>query len=499
MNKILIIEKDKNIADALNALNIENCVISVAKNDSEILHSIEEYELIIIDILNCENSGFSLLERINSCEKKIKTIFINDINDISINLQVLKEGGSFFIAKPIDFLKLRLIVEKLLKGEWLFKENINQIINSYIWEEIFKINEKLKQEEVFDITFLRDIDKNLRVDFLLQLLFQCVSRFIARILDAEYVFLMVIENKKNLVIKGIEGLNISHNTKYQILENPFLWIKEQENRGILNQETPDIQQFLTTHHLKINVYSQFSVSIVIDFAVCGLVKIINKKDGYSFTNEEKNFISNILGEFSIILKEKIGFPDNIRLFYINIIQTMMSFFEKTIFCQPDHSENVKKIAVQIASALKLPTKRIEDITYCAILHDIGKLGINRSIFSKIGDLDKKEILNIHRHSYMGTLIVRSIESLRELAPIIFSHHERFDGGGYPKGLKGENIPLESRILNLADAYEVMINGRIYKSPLSQEEIIADLKKNAGRQFDPKLVEICISLIKEGKI
>ena len=146
----------------------------------------------------------------------------------------------------------------------------------------------------------------------------------------------------------------------------------------------------------------------------------------------------------------------------------------------------------IGTMLKLKRTEMDELELLATLHDIGKLGVDSRILQKAGHLDQDEWREMKKHAEIGFRIAMSIHELAPIAEYILYHHERWDGDGYPHGLKGEEIPLLSRILAVIDAYDAMTSDRIYRHALSIEEAVQELKNHAGSQFDPQLVEIFIS-------
>jgi putative nucleotidyltransferase with HDIG domain len=159
-----------------------------------------------------------------------------------------------------------------------------------------------------------------------------------------------------------------------------------------------------------------------------------------------------------------------------------------------HSAKVADYAGIIAREMGLPDNRIELLRKSSLLHDIGKIGIPDSILFKPSELTFKEKEIIKEHSERGATIVTLNQSLQKLAPIIRYHHERYDGLGYPDGLKGEDIPLEARILCLADVVQAMTSNRIYRKSLRLEQVKNEIEKKAGTQFDPKVTRIFLDLL-----
>lgn len=161
-----------------------------------------------------------------------------------------------------------------------------------------------------------------------------------------------------------------------------------------------------------------------------------------------------------------------------------------------HAAQVAAYAVEIAVQMGLAPERIEQVRQSAYLHDIGKLAIPEAILHKPGPLTDIEYEFIKKHTDIGADLLESTEGLRHLAPYVRHHHERWDGGGYPIGLTGEEIPLESRILCVCDAVETMASDRPYHRGMSTDAIIAEIRRCAGTQFDPRVTEALIQLVLE---
>jgi diguanylate cyclase (GGDEF)-like protein len=159
-----------------------------------------------------------------------------------------------------------------------------------------------------------------------------------------------------------------------------------------------------------------------------------------------------------------------------------------------HSQRVAFYAATLATAMKLGEERVEEIRMAGLLHDVGKIGIRDSILLKRGALTRDEWAVMRRHSELGRSIIAG-SGLNEIAAWVGSLHERMDGKGYPDKLRGEAIPLESRILHVADALEVMTCPRAYREPLTVEEALEELERNAGTQFDRQCVEVMVRLVR----
>jgi putative nucleotidyltransferase with HDIG domain len=152
-----------------------------------------------------------------------------------------------------------------------------------------------------------------------------------------------------------------------------------------------------------------------------------------------------------------------------------------------HSRKVSEYAVRMAEAMKLPPDKINTLRAAGLLHDIGKVGVPDSILTKKSALTGEEWNPIRMHPELGVDILKHVIDLVSCLTAIHYHHEHYDGSGYPVGIKSDKIPLEARILSIADAYDAMTSPRPYRSQLSLEDALLELKRCAGTQFDPELV------------
>lgn len=187
--------------------------------------------------------------------------------------------------------------------------------------------------------------------------------------------------------------------------------------------------------------------------------------------------------------------EDLRSTYMRTIKVLAQTIDARDHHTHSHSENVAKYAVAIAQELKLAIRETETIREACELHDLGKIGIGDDILSKPSSLTPEEREKMQQHPVTGAQILEPLTFLNNVIDLVRQHHERYDGKGYPEGRKGEDIILGARIINLADSYDAMRSSRSYrKVPLSREAAIAEVKKNSGTQFDPKVVEAFLRVV-----
>ena len=468
----------------------------------------EKIPLIILD-RNCfqKSSQFKITQYPDKIfflyiEKDDKEI-IKKINRLGffdyINDSLSFEEISFKIKKAEEFLKLKKENQKLRKNleEIRIKDPYLDCFNwQYFLENISQIIEKTKKQKsslsliIFDIDYFRQINQIYGWKF------------------ANYIIKKIIEIIKKLLPSQINIVRYREDAFIILL--PFYSLKEAE------RVAENIKKYINNYKFR---FKKITTKINISMG------IINTKEDNLYNYQEiiialeealKN--SKIKGGNKItlyqnLLRKKESFSEKTvdietlrkRIQYLNkeINQTLLDMiygFAKAIETQDlstaHHVEYVAQIAKKIAKEMGLSPQQVNDVYHAAILHDLGKIGIAPKILLKKGRLNKKEKEIIKAHPWLGAEILRDIHILKGTIPAILYHHERWDGTGYPLGLKGEEIPLSARIVALADVYAALTSRRPYREAYSQKKAIQIIKKERGKAFDPRVVDTFLKIIKE---
>lgn len=226
---------------------------------------------------------------------------------------------------------------------------------------------------------------------------------------------------------------------------------------------------------------------------------------------------SILGGLMAIAYRRIGFVSALIIFaplmvaryavqqtvkitqsHYALVESLTAALEAKDGYTSGHSMRVSALAVKIARRMRLPESRVEIVEYAGMLHDIGKIGIKDELLNKASPLTSDDFNTIRSHVVKGAEIVAPAEFLSGVAEIIKCHHERYDGRGYPSGLAGDAIPVEARILAVADAFDAMISDRPYRKGLGEDEAVRRLVAAAGTQFDPAVVRACLEVLGKGE-
>lgn len=206
-------------------------------------------------------------------------------------------------------------------------------------------------------------------------------------------------------------------------------------------------------------------------------------------------VGRLLAEKYLISQLEQSNYRNKKLF-LNILQVIAKILEAKDSYTQFHSENVAKYARRIARKIGFAKEQVDVVGVAGILHDIGKIGIQDAIINKVGKLTDEEFEMIKKHPTIAAAVLEPIEEFQPIIEDIRHHHERFDGRGYPAGLKGARIPLGARIIAVSDAFDVMTTGRQYMTARSHEDALEELRRCAGAQFDPDIVEMMGQVIEE---
>ncbi|AGB42449.1 diguanylate cyclase (GGDEF) domain-containing protein [Halobacteroides halobius DSM 5150] len=187
-----------------------------------------------------------------------------------------------------------------------------------------------------------------------------------------------------------------------------------------------------------------------------------------------------------------------RKFHNKTISSLKETLKKKTHETLEHGQRIESLALKLGKKLNLAKPKLNNLSLLAKFHDLGKVAISKKILEKNKSLTEEEWGKIQEHTKIGYQIAKSSFELRHISQEILNHHEWWNGSGYPQGLKEEEIPLLARIIAIIDAYDVMIHGRTYQKPLSEQKVLKEIKKKAGIQFDPKLVEEFMKIISNNK-
>jgi len=220
--------------------------------------------------------------------------------------------------------------------------------------------------------------------------------------------------------------------------------------------------------------------------------ILSISIGFSVKNEDSDDINKVFKEAEDnMYRQKLYESSSMRSKTVDLI--MSTLFEKSNR-EMMHSKRVSEICEAIATKIELDKNAINQIKTAGLMHDIGKIGIDENILNKQSSLTQIEWIEMKKHSEIGYRILSSVKEFSETACFVLEHHERWDGKGYPKGLKGDEISLQAKIIAVADAYDAMTSTRAYRKAINEEDAINEIKRCSGTQFDPAIVKVFVKQV-----
>ncbi|MEO7409862.1 MAG: HD domain-containing phosphohydrolase [Sphingomicrobium sp.] len=227
----------------------------------------------------------------------------------------------------------------------------------------------------------------------------------------------------------------------------------------------------------------------------GVLCLGGKKTGERFTKDDLSLLSTLGSQAALAIYNAQLYEAREQAL-LDTIGALAHAIEAKDGYTIQHCENMTGRALALAQAIGLPIKDVENIRMGAILHDIGKIGIPDAVLNKPGKLTSEEYELMKQHAAIGARIVQSVGALNGVVPIVRYHQERYDGSGYPEGLKGEAIPIGARIIGVVDTYGAMTEDRVYRATPGHHKALEELQRLAGKQFDPQVVEAFINLLEE---
>jgi HD-GYP domain-containing protein (c-di-GMP phosphodiesterase class II) len=234
--------------------------------------------------------------------------------------------------------------------------------------------------------------------------------------------------------------------------------------------------------------------LTLDGGRLGCIVVAPPADG-EFTQLHLRLLAGIAHQARLALTNAGNFT-SLEKTFLETVEALANALEANDEYTSSHARWITDLSLKVGEGLGLDTRALKRLELGALFHDIGKIGIPETILSKPGPLTDDERKIVEKHPELGEKIIAPIDRLEEVRPIVRHCHERYDGAGYPDGLMGESIPIESRIILVCDAFHAMTTDRPYRRRLPVEEALRRLEEGAGSQFDPQAVEVCVRLLAE---
>jgi putative nucleotidyltransferase with HDIG domain len=479
--RILVVDDDELIRDVCShILSSKGYGVTAVSSGKEALEELSgnPVDLLITDMNMPVMDGLELFEQVKKLDPDIVTVVITGQGTLGTAIESLMRGIEGFILKPFTEEELVNTVERAVTRSRLQKENI-----------------RLKA-----LIPLFEISKLLVTEIDLARLFRIVTEVLVKEFSAERVSLMLQDASTGvLAIRDSHGLSkdLVRQAKRRIGEGVAgLVIKRRQPLIITKGKHPDpeVMEALNRDEMPL---SSMSVPLIGKDTVMGVLNI-STFSGPPFTTSHLQIVS-VLASQVVAVMENASLYQGLHESYFRTVQALVAAVEAKDPYTRWHSTNVATYAEAIARDMGLNAAQLEEVHIAAILHDVGKIGISERIIGKPGRLSQEEYNIMKDHPAHGLRILEPIGFSPAITTAIYQHHERFDGKGYPQGFAGDKIVFQARILAVADTIDAMSSERPYRGIISTEQVMRELDKEAGCQFDPIVARTARRMLEKGHL
>jgi response regulator RpfG family c-di-GMP phosphodiesterase len=499
---ILVVDDDEVILQVFTDFlqRKEEYAILTAREGSEALDIVfqNKVDFCFTDLHMPGMDGLEFTMKIHEFDNTLPVVVMTGYPSMDNAITTLKHGVVDFLVKPFHIGDIELTIKRALEQKALLVENMLLKEEVKGKERIDRLNRELS-DKVRDLNILNMILR--QVDWVTSSsdLFDLIVRLSADITNCDEVHFHVLEESigKPLPISCFRKGNKPAPGKFAD-EDAHPYVTE-VLAGEIQEGIPLlVNGGRESALLDTDICSVVAIPFRIRKKLFGMLSAIAKNGSAPFTEKDLYYL-NFLAERATFVIENVALYENI---YENLFATLYAFVEAIEARDPytkQHSSRVTEFAVTIGKAMGCSEEQIDLLTFSGHLHDIGKLAIPDSILLKPGPLTTNEFKAIKKHPVIGANIVGRLGLLTGEQRIILHHHERWNGNGYPSGLKGESIPFLSRILAVADVYDAMASDRAYRKRLADEVVLKTIREGAGVDFDGEVVEAFLSLYEKGEL
>ena len=489
--KILVVEDEQMIRDSLAEIvsSLFEFEVDVAADGSIALEMIrkdtEKYGIVLTDLKMPNLDGVELINQAKEINQNIVFVVITGFATRDNAVSALKRGAYDFVQKPFELDELTAVLKRAVEHHLLIevKRNYQKDLENLVRKrtaQLQSLNDDLRNLLALD----QKVNKMMLFDERIK---EYQSNILSRFKPDTAIFILydkLNDSFKKPWIFTKDAVKVHLPEDDTLLSKQKFYCGNNDNQGGVDEKLRlnrnDISFFL----------SRLEHEVFLGYFYLGFEKDISSE----FENALKVYTTSL--ETMLYSNYLVTFHQReMETMFLSGIKTISDTVEANSPFTRKHSDRVVKVAEMLANKLGFSYERKYILKIACILHDIGKVGIENTILNKPGELTEEEMEILQQHPVVGANIVQGLYGFK-IDYIIRSHHERWDGAGYPDGFKGEEIPLESRIIAIADAFDAMGFTRPYREGGPLSRVISELKENAGTQFDPELVDMFVEFLGE---
>jgi putative nucleotidyltransferase with HDIG domain len=514
--RLLIVDDEPNICSLLRELlsrqhyHIETC--SCGQDALEKMAA-ERFDMLISDLKMPGINGIDLIKTVKAKWPDIATVLVTGYATVETAVKALRHGADDYVTKPFNIEELRKVVSRGLESRQLREENdgLLKMLQSAN-EELTRHRNALKHEVVRTSESLLTTNRRLEQRVAELNTIMKVTKAITSILDLGRLLEFCLQllgremrvANSSIMLLEPDGLHLTVKASYgprsdqvrnqtrRLGDGVAGWVAEYKE-PLLVTGFSETSAFATEFCENYATSSFLCVPLVLQERTLGVLNLTGKTTGEPFTEADRDFVLAIAGQIAVAI-ENARLCDQIQQNSLNAVQALVESLEARDPYTSGHSARVTSYALRVAKTMGVSEASLDTLRYAGRLHDIGKLGISEELLHKNGTLQDTDWSRIQEHPTKGAHIIQSLGFLDRTEPIVLHHHERWDGTGYPDGLKGEEIPFLTRILSVADSYDAMTSERPYRLAMSRQQAIEELNSGINTQFDPAVVRQFVRVI-----
>jgi response regulator RpfG family c-di-GMP phosphodiesterase len=464
--RILVADDDPSVREILkDFLGFEGFDVTLAVDGDDAWQRIvaEAFDLLVTDLEMPKRGGLQLLRDLQTLKEPPLAIMMTGYGTVESAIAAMKIGAYDYLLKPFRFEEVGHLIRKALEHRQLATENMR--LQEAV--ALYAVGEALNQA--------RDVDEIAQV-----LAAAAFDQF------APDIFAMWRLDGGNWHREHIRG---SRDTPADLLDavdelGSVELLKAFHSERPLVLSGAALAPFLP--QASGQIHAGLLVPMRVQRRVTGVLGVF-LACGPRTLHEGHRRALQMMADRAAVSLDNARLLEHLEQTFLQTIESLVSALEAKDEYTKGHSERVMQWALILGGLMKLGRDEMENLRRAALLHDIGKIGLDLSALQKPQPLSAEEYERFKLHPVLGKRILEPIEFLRGATPAVLHHHEHWDGQGYPLGLAGEEIPLGGRILGIADAFEVMVTDRVYRQALSLDEARAELQRCAGKQFDPTII------------
>jgi len=493
--RVLIVEDDPMVLQSIATYlqHFDKYEVYQAANAIEGLAMIEQMEqcdCVLADVNMPGMNGICFISQVKKKDPSIVAVIITGQPSMDITVESMRAGASDFLTKPFKFDQLQISMERMEMERRILRENRTLAEKVEAKKEIEEVKRKL-QKKVKEQAALFAISEALSRIRNTQDMYREVVSLATVLTDTRRSRLWVVNHEQEcLLLMGARGMT-SDTAEAVDLKRRELSCVQVAMDGIpllLSGRNGSQRTDSCRHEETAASGGEVLVPFKIRKEIFGVLSVSHPRNGKRLC-EEDLFLLHLLAERASLSVENLLLYDSVSFNLNSTLRALVRSLEAKDPYTKLHSQRVTEVAVELAVLLGSSQDELDSLRFAGHLHDIGKIGIRDQILMKPGRLTRDEFDIIKTHPVIGEEIVGHLGLLPCEKAIIRHHHERWDGNGYPDGLRGRCIPRLSRILAVADTYDAITSRRPYRKAGTSEEALAEIRRNAGQQFDPDVVQV----------